>query len=94
MQASDIDRAVLFWTVLGQLVLPPVCCITHHYCSPYGDLMTNVPYHRTNIKIRAGKKSLCSHQLPRLIFKTTKEEPHSSSNTQSWETYEMHEFFW
>ncbi len=42
---------------------------------------------------KAAKKSLASHQLPRLIFTTTEKELHSSSNTQSWEECEMHAFF-
>ncbi len=43
--------------------------------------------------IRSRKKSLGSHQRSRQIFKKKKKEPHSSSNTQSWETCEMHAFF-
>ncbi len=43
-------------------------------------------------KNKTAKESVGSHQLLRLIF--TKKESCSSSNTQSWETHEMHAFFW
>ncbi len=45
------------------------------------------------VLLRPRKKCLGSHQLPLLIF-TTKKEPRSASNTQSWETHKMHAFFW
>ncbi len=43
--------------------------------------------------IKAAKKSLGSDQLPRLILYNKEKEPCSTSNTQSWETREMHAFF-
>ncbi len=41
---------------------------------------------------KAAKKSVGS-QLPCLIFINKKKELRSLSNTQSWETQEMHAFF-